>query len=45
MAQVIALARTRVAPVRDIEWLRVLIVFGCAAALICAKAALPFLPL
>ncbi|WP_374411195.1 hypothetical protein [Novosphingobium colocasiae] len=42
MATVIALARHHAAPAPDVDWLRTLIVCGCAMALICAKAALPF---
>ena len=45
MAQIIALAAYRPAAVaakREQDWLRALIVGGCALALIMAKTALPF---
>jgi hypothetical protein len=41
MAQALAFTHTRLAPLTG-ESLRAVIVSGCALALICAKAALPF---
>ncbi|WP_281190390.1 hypothetical protein [Novosphingobium naphthalenivorans] len=42
MARIVALAAHRAPRLQRLEWLRALIVTGCAMALILAKAPLPF---